>query len=685
MAAQSTEDRLQSALTHLKRGEPERAKYELIECVAKAPRNADAWFLLGTIALTSNRLSDAESFFERAIDLSPNNAVYYTNLGEVYRRLQDFDRAINRLERATLLNPKLAAAHFNLGAALRAAGRTREGLIAMQRAVAIRPDIDEKAQLAEALSDDGQHDEAVKYARRALAKRPSAAAHVALGNALFAEGKYDEAIIQHARAIELEPHNVLAHVGNGHALCEAGRIAEGLGSLRDAAKLDPENPISHIYLAEYLAWYGRIEEAVASARQAAILSREPLVQSSLIFTLLHDPSSDDATVRSETLTWQRRYEEPVVCEQQKLTNNRSRDRRIRVGYLSAGFRNMVDSHFTIPLLANHDREKFEVYGYCCVKQPDAITEKNRSYTDVWRDVARMSHAEMAGLIRSDAIDILVDLAMHTQSHLPVFARKPAPVQICWLPYPGTTGLKAMDFRITDPYLDPPEAVSDQYSEQSLWLPDSFWCYDPLTSLPAVNALPALRNGYVTFGSFNRFTKVNQQVLELWARLMAAVRGSRLVLYVPQGVPSEQVYAAFDAAGVLRERISISRGAARKDYLAGYHHVDVALDPFPYNGGTTSLDALWMGVPVITLAGRTAVGRMGVSIASNLGLREFVAESPDRYVDIALTLARDLERLAVLRAELRSRMEQSPLMDAPRFARSMEAAYRMAWETWCTEA
>jgi protein O-GlcNAc transferase len=286
-------------------------------------------------------------------------------------------------------------------------------------------------------------------------------------------------------------------------------------------------------------------------------------------------------------------------------------------------------------------------------------------------------------VREDSIDILVDLALHMAgSRLLAFARKPAPVQVTFAGYPGTTGLSAIDYRLTDPYLDPP-GLSDQfYSEESIRLADTFWCYDPLSAEPAPNDLPARRDGWVTFGCFNNFCKVNDSVLGLWARAVRAVERSRLVLAAPEGTARQHVQDLLDREGVSGDRVTMVNYRPRSSYLELYHGIDIALDTFPYNGHTTSLDALWMGVPLVTLVGQTVVGRAGLSQLTNLGLPELIGHSADQYVEIAVELADDLPRLAELRATLRDRMQGSPLMDAPGFARSVESAYRSMWRRWC---
>ena len=356
---------------------------------------------------------------------------------------------------------------------------------------------------------------------------------------------------------------------------------------------------------------------------------------------------------------------------------------LRIGYVSPDFREHCQSFFTIPLLSNHDREAFEIFCYPHVRRPDAITERIRGCAEVWRSILGMTDDQAARIIREDRIDILVDLTMHMAHGRPlIFARKPAPVQVAWLAYPGTTGLSAMDYRLTDPYLDPPGLNDQFYSETSIRLPDTFWCYDPLDAELAVNALPAQAHGHITFGCLNNFCKVNEQVLRLWAQVLKTVDRSRLMLLCPEGSHRQPLLDLLQREGISPDRIELLAFRPRPQYLELYHRIDVGLDTFPYNGHTTSLDSFWMGVPVVTLVGQTVVGRAGLSQLTNLGLTELIAQTPEQYIQIATDLAGDLPRLAELRRTLRARMQASPLMDAPRFARNVEAAYRQMWRNWC---
>ncbi len=356
-----------------------------------------------------------------------------------------------------------------------------------------------------------------------------------------------------------------------------------------------------------------------------------------------------------------------------------------MGYVSPDFRDHVVGSNFFPLLREHDQTRFDIFCYANVLSPDAMTRRLEAQCAHWRNIAGCNDQEAAEAIRADRIDILVDLALHTaHNRLPLFARKPAPVQVSYLGYCGTTGLEAIDHRLSDPYLDPPGTDLGCYSERTICLPHCTWCYQPGGPMPEISPLPALRAGFVTFGCRNNFAKVSSLALDLWLEILLAVPRSRLVLYAPAGACREALLERFVRKNITAERLQFIGKQPWEQFVRSYQAVDIALDPFPYCGWITTCDALWMGVPVISLSGRTAVGRGGCSILSNIGLPELVAQSPQEYVEIAVSLAGDLSRLVELRATLRERMERSPLRDAKAFARDIEAAYRQMWRTWCLE-
>jgi predicted O-linked N-acetylglucosamine transferase (SPINDLY family) len=607
-------------------------------------------------------------------------------LGNVLEAGGQGDEAIAAYRRAIQIEPDYVDAHFSLGIVLQAGGHRDEAIAAYRQAIGIRADYAEAhSNLGIALVDAGQRDEAIAAYRRAIGIKPDYAdAHYNLGVALQAKGERDEAIAAYRQAIALKPDLALAHNNLGNALKDMERLDEAVACYRQAIRLKPDLAPAYSNLANVLTRIGPVDEAVAAFREANRLKPDDAQgHSDLIYALLFHPGYDDRMIRQELGRWNQRHAEPLKKLFQPHPNNRDPERRLRIGYVSADFYAHASAFFLLPLFRRHDRQMFELFCYSFGANSDRDTQRMKDQVQNWRAAAGLTDAQIAAQVREDQIDILVDLKLHTiDNHLLVFARKPAPVQVSWLGYPGTTGMDAMDYRLTDPYLEPP-GLDDAYgSERAFRLPDTFWCYDPLASEPAVNALPCREKGFFTFGCLNNFFKVNDEVVTLWAGVLKAVANSRLLLMAPEGNSRRRVLDRLDREGIGPDRVEFVPRQSRLGYLQLYHRIDIGLDTAPCNGHTTSLDSFWMGVPVITLVGQTAVGRAGLSQLTNLGLPELIAQTPERYVQIAAGLAGDLPRLAALRRTLRARMEASPLMDAPRFARNIEAAYRQMWRNWC---
>jgi predicted O-linked N-acetylglucosamine transferase (SPINDLY family) len=711
-----------TAIQHHQAGRLHAAEQIYREVLRAEPNHADAIHLLGVISSQVGKHEIAIERIERAIELNRTKAAFHSNLGGAYRALHRIPEAVACYRRALELKPDYVEAHYNLGIAFKDQGNPEEAIACYRRALELKPDFAAAHNnLGNVLRDQGKLDEAVACYRRALELKPDfAAAHNNLGNALkdqgkleeavacyrralkikpeFAEtdnnlgvvlkdqGKLDEAVACYRRALELNPDFAEAHNNLGAALTEQRKLDEAVACCRRALELKPDFAVAYNNLGVVLKDQGKLDEAVACCRRALELKPDfAEAHSNLVYAHIFRAGCDAQTLHEEHRRWNQRHATPLVKFIQPHPNHRSPDRRLRVGYVSADFRNHCQAFFTVPLFSSHDHEDFEIVCYADVVRPDRITERLRSHADTWRSIAGLSHEQVAQLIRQDGIDILVDLTMHmARNRLLVFARKPAPVQACWLAYPGTTGLSTIDYRLTDPYLDPPDLNDRQYSEESIRLPDSFWCYDPLDGEPAVNALPAAEKGYISFGCLNNFCKINPVVLKLWARVLTAVERSRLMILAGEGMHRQHTLDFLAEEGIVGDRVTFVANQPRQQYLRYYHDIDIGLDTVPYNGHTTSLDSLWMGVPVVTLVGSTVVGRAGLCQLMNLGLPELVASGPGQYVHVAAELAQDLPRLTELRATLRERMRSSPLMDAPRFARNIESAYREMWRRWCAK-
>ncbi|MCE9620026.1 MAG: tetratricopeptide repeat protein [Planctomycetes bacterium] len=544
--------------------------------------------------------------------------------------------------------------------------------------------------------DRGDNTGALELMQRAIALRPDVAAyHFNIGTFFAATGRNEEAVAAYRRAIALDPSQSGPHNNLGLMLQELGRPDEAAESYKQALKLMPPEQAAPVLsnLANALQELGRTRESIERYAMAMALSpQNPVAHSNYVFALNYLAKPDRAAIFAAHRKYAERFERPVTRLAPRAPRQHAADGAplpLRVGYVSCDFRRNAVAHFIEPVLAHHDRRRVEVFCYSNHTIVDDVTRRLKGVAHHWRDVADLSDDEAARLVREDGIDVLIDLTGHAgNDRLMLFARKPAPVQATWIGYPNTTGLSSIDYRITDALCDPPGQSEAFHTEKLFRLPDCFSCFQPPTEAPEVGPLPATAANRITFGSFNNLLKISPEVVEVWSRILNRVPGSRLILKSRNfHSPSMQalIRAAFAKHGVSGDRLDLlGSDADHAAHLGCYNHVDLGLDPFPYNGTTTTLDALWMGVPVITLAGESHVSRVGVSQLTNIGLPELIARDKDEYVEIAAALAGDLPRLAAMRKGLRQRMRQSPLTDAPRFTRHLENAYQSMWDAFVAE-
>ncbi|HEY8747808.1 MAG TPA: tetratricopeptide repeat protein [Tepidisphaeraceae bacterium] len=538
----------------------------------------------------------------------------------------------------------------------------------------------------------GQVREAIGLYRQAAELRAEAAVWNNLSLACREVGDVEGAVDAARRAVVLAPGHPGFWTNQGNLFREMGKLDEAIGAHRQALQLRPDSVAAINNLAVVLHDSGLVEEAIGLYRRGVDKHpNEPMVHSNLLYAMHFDPRYDSSEILREHRVWAQRHADPLLAGIPPHPNSADPERPLRIGYVSAYLQDHVVGRFMLPLLQAHDRARFPAFCYADESGiRDAMTQKLMAASDAWRGIRGASDDQVAEWVRQDQIDILVDLGMHMSgSRLGVFARKPAPVQVTYLAYCSTTGVKAIDYRLTDPYLDPqptPLATSGEssepYSEKSIWLPETYWCYQPPEGAGEPGPVPVLTTGVITFASLNSFSKVTVGALKIWARILNAVPRSRLLLHAREGAHRQRVTELFAREGISEPRINFVGFVPLGRYFDLYRISDIALDPFPYAGGTTTCDAIWTGVPVITLAGNTAVGRGGVSILTNIGATELIASNLDEYVQIAANLANDLPRLIELRQSLRTRMMQSPLTDEPRFARQLEHAYRGIWNDWC---
>jgi len=585
------------------------------------------------------------------------------------------------------LKPTNAGVQNDVGRTLETEGRFAESAAAYRAAIALQPDFREAhCNLARLLSRTGDRDEANECLQEALSRWPEDVELVTLlGRVLAEQGNTEEAVTILAAVAGLLPQ---AETFNNLAFAHnmAGNTDKAVTALRRAVALKPDHALAWSNLGNALKDCGDLEEAINCYNQALLHAPgDHTAASNRIFALHFHPAYDAAALYQENLAWSERFAEPLREHWRPHCNSADPTRRLRVGYVSPDFREHVVGWNLLPLLREHDHSAVEVFCYSDVRNPDDMTEKLRACADVWRNTGNLTDAGLSDLIRNDAIDVLVDLSLHTSGNrLLVFARKPAPVQVSYLGYCSTTGLQAIDYRFSDPHLDPPGTDLSCYSEETVRLPASYWCYEPGGPTPDIAPPPAFANGYVTFGCLNNFGKVSAPALDTWRAILSATPGSRLLLHAPEGRARAKVLADFTTTGVSADRIQCVSRQKWPTYVAHYQQIDIALDPFPFAGGITTCDALWMGIPVVSLSGVTAVGRGGRSIISNIGRPELLATDVASYVSTACTLAADLPRLAELRTNLRQRMEESPLRHAPALARNIESAYRSTWRAWCSK-
>jgi predicted O-linked N-acetylglucosamine transferase (SPINDLY family) len=500
----------------------------------------------------------------------------------------------------------------------------------------------------------GRPEEALRSYESALREFPdSAELNAMLGNVLRALGRHDEAVAAYRKSTLLKPALAAAWYNLALTEHELGDMEGAERDYRAALAADPELVAGHDSLLCLVGMGGA--------------GRTP------------------SDVLAEHRRWAARHAERFRANWQPFANVADPEQRLRIGYVSADLRYHAIACFVEPVLAHRNRVAFEVFCYDNSAGTDPVKERLKGFADHWRAIDALDDERVAATIFADRIDILVDLSGHTKGNrLLAFARKPAPVQVTWLGYPNTTGLGAIDWRITDAIADPPAMTDAYYSERLLRLPGSMWCYRPFDAMPEPGAGPEPGSA-LTFGSMNSFPKLNVGVVNLWARLLHAVPGSRLIVAaVPAGSAQRRLLDAFAAQRIAGSRIECAPKLGNEAFWTLHRRIDVALDPFPMNGGTTTCETLWMGVPVVTLKGGSFAGRAGCSILTAAGFPEWIAGSEEDFLRIASELVRDRSYRARLRAEMRDQLRASALLDGAVFTHGLEELYREAWREWCAQ-
>ena len=663
-------------------GQMDRAVASYRRALELDPSLPEAHSNLGNALRDLGVLDEAIAEYRAAIRLRPDFAEAHNNLGQAFLDQGDIEAAIASTRQAIAIHPNYATALANLGIALTRQGRPAEALEAITRALAQAPeDVGALCAQAAALVDLGRHSEAASAARKALAIKPNdPPALLNLSGALQHQGLAAEAEAVCRQAILARPDYAKAHTNLGNALKDQNRLDEAVAAYRQAIALAPDSAESHNNLGNALKDQGALEEAVAVYRRAIALKPDfRSAHSNLLFTLNYMARVTPSQALEEARHYGRlasaaatpftRWECPPTPE------------RLRVGLVSGDLRSHPVGHFLESVVAALDPGRVELLAYPTGTKADALTERLRPHFVGWRCLAGLSDRDAATRIHADKLHVLIDLSGHTaHNRLPLFSWRPAPVQVTWLGYFATTGMAEIDAILADCHMVPPEEEA-HFTERVWHLPETHWCFTPPAEAGPVSPLPAQASGIVTFGCFNNLTKVNDGVVALWARVLQAVPRSRLMLkarQLGQDAARLAVLGRFAAHGITAKRLLLEGPSPRAAMLVDYGRVDIALDPFPFPGGTTSVEGLWMGVPVLTRRGDRFVAHQGESIAHNAGLADWIAADDDDYVAKAVTHTADLAHLAALRHGLRHQLAASPLFDAPRFARHLEAAL---WGLW----
>ena len=673
---------LDRALEYHNTGKFQHAKLIYQNIVGRNSYHADALHLLGVLTHQTGDHHRAVELIKKAIRINPSNPFYYCNLGVVYRSLELIDRSISCYYKALVLKPDYPDAFNNLANIFRKQNRLNQAAAMYQKTLSLQPDdAVTYNNLGHVYRELGSVEDELLCYQKALQVDPDYAyTYLHIGNLFQYRGELEKAIRCYQKALGKKSDFPEACNNLGSALIMQGRLNEAAQYFRKALLMNPYYAEAYNNLGSVNQNQGKFRESIFCFRKALEIKADYIkAHSNLLYAMHYDPDIGSKMLYEEATHWWQQHglkKMPEFCHFTPSTKSR----RIKIGYVSPDFREHSVSYFFLPLLRYHNRDSFEIFCYSEAKREDEITDQIKELSDHWRPIAWLSNRAIADQVRQDGIELLVDLAGHTaENRLLVFAHKPAPVQITWLGYPGTTGMPVMDFRLTDEIADPPGEADKYHSETLVRLPQGFLCYGPPEDAPDVSGLPARKNGYITFGSFNNLPKINPEVIALWSRLLDQVANSRLLLKSKQ-FADEQVRQRFldlfSVCGNGAERVRLlPMAATTADHLALYRQVDIALDPFPYNGVTTTCEALWMGVPVITLRGERHAGRVGASILSRMGLEELVAENRDQYAEIGIKLTQDISVLENRRAGLRSHLQSSVLCDGKSFARNMEESFQ----------
>lgn len=677
----STDALFAEAVRHHQAGDHSAAEQLYRQVLDTSPNHAGALSNLGVLAVRTGDTLEAARLYTAAIAANPGQIDAHFNLGNLHRKLNRPHEAAACYQAVLRRDPNHPLAYLNLGLAVSDAGDWVTAVDCFRRAVAFDPGLaDGYNLLGDALFRLGRMDEAVEVYRELVAQCPDEArGHHNLGLTLAAKGDYDDALPELELALKLRENYPDAHNSIGVTLEALGRADEAQEHYRQAVELRPDFADAWNNLGTSLTEQGRVAEAAESLSKALSIRPDPRTASNLLLAHCYTSERSAGRLRDEHADWAEAFAANLAPPALRVPAGEEA-RRLKVGYVFGDFRNPTTAGMIELLLTHHDRNKVHVTCYLNAIRTDEVTERLRRMADGWRVLTGVPDAQAAEMVRSDEIDLLVDLSGHRAGNrLLIFARKPAPVQLALFGYPCTTGLRTIDYRISDPFADPPGESGEQYTETVLRLPDVAWVYKAPENAPTPNPLPAHSFRSFTFGCLNHPAKLSNACVEVWSRILKEVPKSRLVLLAGRSAEAARILAnRFAQHGVPSDRLELVYRLPEDEYFEAYQSIDLALDPFPFNGGITTCDALWMGVPVLAASGTDYRSRQGTSILNNLGMPEFVADSADKLVDLAAIWSDQRAGLTDLRGGLREMMRESPITKAEAYVRNLEAAFRDVW-------
>jgi protein O-GlcNAc transferase len=680
---------LEQAQRYAAAGKILEAEQHFTRAVEADRQSSQALTEAGNFYFKQRQPEQAIKYLSRITLIDPANAVAWRNLGVAYSSAGDHGRAVSSFQHATNLRADYAVAHHALALSLVALGRVAEAIPSFQKTIGLNPkDHDAFYNFANALASIGELQAAESAFHVALSLNPEfTGAHCNLGKLYYSINECEMALRHLSRAVELSPYSAIAHKNLGAVFQQQGRLSDALVAYQTACRLQPD-------FVEAIGNSGSVQLALGDVGGATSSYREALrlkpdhaaVFSDYLFCLQNDHNISDEALYAEHRKFAAVIEGPRRALWTEHNNPPIAERRLKIGYVSGDLRNHAVAFFLEPILALHDHNNFEVHIYSNHGQIDDMTKHLATYVDAWTPCLHLNDDQLVQKIQADGIDILVDLSSHTAyNRLPVFARKPAPVQVTHIGYGGTTGLDAMDYRITDEWLDPVGVTDQWHSETLVRLPGGGAAFQVAACAPDVGRLPALAGRGITLACLNNPRKICQPVVALWSQILSRRADTRLLLgSVSDAALKTNLLGWFAEGGIDPARISFQPWMPLNDYLALHQQIDLALDPFPYNGGTTSYHSLWMGVPFVTLVGKRTMSRVGAGVLASVGLNDWIADNEDAYVSKVLAAISDLPALDSLRQNLRARLNNGDNSRSKRVVAELEAAYRNMWRQWCEQ-